>query len=167
MDRRSDGDIPEDAIPPPPPFPAELSMRRLSDHGRTLLREGLSMSNSPGHRDGPEDGTFVHDLPTTPLPRPTLDRRKSEAARFNEAYHAEATSSDEDEVDVAETHLVNIPKGTIEARLELITTEQPFRPLLAPLHNPVDQSQVVPEADKTFSKEPYIGTWLPVLNQIN
>ena len=168
------GDIPLDAIPPPPPLPVEptppppslpaeyVPSRRLSDHGRTLMREGLSISsnNSPRAREkSGGDDTFFHERPTTPLPLfPRSDTRKTEVTRFNEKYHAEESSSDEETFDVAQTHLVNVPKGApSQARLELITTEHPFRPLLVPLHNPVDQSQVVPDSEKTFTKDPFIG----------
>lgn len=66
-------------------------------------------------------------------------------------YTPRAESSSSEEEDDDET-------SEIESRLDVVSTERPFRPIDVPLHNPVDQSQIVPVKDLTYSKEPFIDT---------
>ena len=129
-------------------------VRRLSNQGKGLFREGYSSTDDSEkfEQENPfsPKNSFLPPPPHISVPaRPVT----SDRAEANSVYHEERSSSEDEEEDA---RAVGISGNSKEQYFEVVTTERPLRELIIPLHNPIDRGQIVPEREKTFTKESFI-----------
>ena len=142
---------------------ADTARRRLSDQGKDLLRVGLESKkpSSAASTIFEQEEMLRKVRPKEPgEARFTLVKPlHNQTSKFQMENAPSSSSEEEDEEDTEQNHIAGFLSGS-ENRVEIVTTERPMRGLTLPLYNPVDQSQIVPSAEKTFTREPFIGECL-------